>query len=225
MSTATTSSASSLSGIFAKFVAKFLVNWVKKTLGTSQASPQPALSSTPSEVSGRPQRDRGHEAFGEHTGSSGARADESPAAAQAIVGDDYGAHRGCHVAPMPERTHTAMDAEMRRAAIWSANTHAEGREALRSAPESTLREYGMTDRQVDQCHRGRVPQGHLLDRVASNSNGGAWVLSPLSPESQVQVNSLHQQVIDIRIGDVRILSLPQGESSMVLVLGPSSQAA
>lgn len=90
----TTSSGTSLSGIFAKFVAQFLVKWVKRTLGIGAAPQRPALSATPSDVSGRPERDRSRETFGAHTGVTSPRASEMPQAAQALQGDDYGAHSG-----------------------------------------------------------------------------------------------------------------------------------
>lgn len=89
-----TAAGSSLSGIFAKHVARFLVSWAKQTLGPDQTSPDPALRRTPSAVEGRPERDRSRETFGAHAGSQGARASEAPAPAQALQGSDYGAHRG-----------------------------------------------------------------------------------------------------------------------------------
>lgn len=224
VSTTTSSTSTSLSGIFAKFVAKFLVKWVKKTLGIGQAERGPALTSTPSEVTGRPERDRSRENFGAHTGSGGARAFDDPGEARTIQGDDYGAHRGT----LEDRPYRHLSPEERRAALWSGGDLDQQRQVLRGTDPGVLREYGLNDKQVEQCRHGRVPSGHLMDRVATNGRGETdlsqqnWVMSPITPESQLLTNSFHNQVLDIRIGETRILAIPTGGSHVVLVMGAAA---
>ncbi|GAB3817537.1 hypothetical protein GCM10028820_18660 [Tessaracoccus terricola] len=246
----TTSTSTSLSGIFAKFVAKFLVKWIKKTFGIGQADRSPALTATPSQVTGRPERDRSRENFGAHTGSQGARADESPTAAEALQGDDYGAHSGsqdarafedpgtaqairgddygAHRGVLQERPYQHLSPEQRRAAMWTGGDLERQREVLRQADPQVLRDYGLNDKQVSQCRNGRVPSGHVIDQVATNGMARVdlsqqnWVLSPTSPENQLLANSFHNQLIDIRIGETRILSVPLGGNNVVLVLGAAS---
>ncbi len=90
-----TSSQMGTTGIFAKMVAKFLVKWIKKTMNKGSGSqPTPALSAVPSEVAGRPDRDRAHENLGAHTGYTGPRASEMPQQATALQGGTYGTHAG-----------------------------------------------------------------------------------------------------------------------------------
>lgn len=250
MSNTTTST--SLSGIFAKFVAKFLVKWIKKTLGIGQADARPALSPTPSQVTGRPDRDRARENLGQHTGSQGPRPDESPEPAGALQGDDYGTHTGApgerafedpgtaqaiqgddygaHRGVLEDRPYRHESPEARRASMWTGGDLERQREVLRGADPDVLREFGMGDKQVSQCQNGRVPSGHVLDKVATNTmlrlpDGlpqQNWVLSPVSPENQLLSNSFHNQLIDIRIGETRILSVPFNGTNVVLVLGGAS---
>lgn len=208
----TTSASTGLTGIFAKFVARYLVRWIKKTVGTGGPE-RPALSATPSQVTGRPERDRSREDFGEHTGSQGGRAFEDPGTARAIRGDDYGAHRGV----LADRPYRHRGAEERRAAMWTGDELAQQREALRSAPSEVLRDFGLGDEQVHQCRAGRVPPGHQVDEVAGN-----WILFTNSPENQLLTNSFHDQLLDIRIGETRILRIPFGGNHVVLVLGAAS---
>ena len=88
-----TSGSMGSTGLFAKMVAKFLVKWVKKTLNKKRGSAQPALSATPSTVTGRPERDRSRENYGQHTGSQGPR-DRVTNQTTTLQGDDYGQHTG-----------------------------------------------------------------------------------------------------------------------------------
>lgn len=222
----TTSTSTSLSGIFAKFVARFFVKWIKKGLGIGQADHGPALSSTPSQVTGRPERDRAREGFGEHTGPQGERAFEDPGTVHAIQGDDYGAHRGV----LEDRPYLHQSPEERRASMWTGVDLEQQREVLRGTDPEVLREFGLGEKQVSQCQHGRVPSGHVMDKVATNGmlrpTGGFpqqnWVLSPITPENQLLSNSFHNQLIDIRIGETRILSVPFNGSNVVLVLGAAS---
>lgn len=68
-----TAAGSSLSGIFATYVARFLVSWAKQTLGPDQTPSGPALSPTPTAVEGRPERDRSRETYGAHRGVEAVR--------------------------------------------------------------------------------------------------------------------------------------------------------
>lgn len=209
----TASTSTGLSGIFAKFVARFLVKWIKKTLGAGSAPSGPALTGTPSQVAGRPERDRSREDFGQHTGATGGRAFEDPGEARAIRGDDYGAHRGV----LQDRPYRHLTPEQRRAAIWTGDDLQQQREALRRADPEVLRDHGLNDKQVAQCQQGRVPSGHLVDRIATN-----WVLLRTTPENQLLANSLHSQLVDIRVGETRILAIGSDGTHVVLVLGAAS---
>lgn len=222
-----TSSQMGTSGIFAKLVAKFLIKWVKKTTSRSQGAQAPALSATPTEVAGRPERDRGRETFGSHTGSTGPREAERPRQEAALQGGGYGEHRGVTTEACTCTTATYNpDFDSQMAAMWAPQEREARSDALRAADAQTLREGGLNDRQVAQAGAGRVPSGYQLERVPATEPGGQhYQLSPLNQQSQCNCNAVNDQVFSQRFGDVTVISLPVGGQQVTIILGGAAVLA
>ena len=218
-----TSSQTSGTGIFAKLVAKFLVKWVKKSVSRRGSAQQPALSSTPSTVTGRPDRDRSRETFGDHTGSSGPREQTHQAPVTAIQGDDYGAHRGTSGTTVTTADSTVYDPaglDRRLAAMWAPAERDQRGEALRGADPATLREAGLSDRQVAQAGAGRVPSGYQLERVPASGDGDPqYRLTPVSEQGQHNCHHVNREIFSLQIGDTTVISFPIGGRQITVVLG------
>lgn len=206
-------------GLFAKMVAKFLVKWIKKTLGLDTGRVVPALSAAPSTVDGRPERDRTRETFGEHRGSTGARANEGPAPAQALQGGGYGAHRGAAVERASTLAYDPRDVERRMANLWTHDERSRRRAALRSVEPGVLREAGLSPRQIDQAGRGRVPSGYQLCESTGPSQQPRYELAPVSQQSQHNCNCANGQIVNLQFGDVSVISLPIGGEQVTVVFG------
>lgn len=237
-------------GLFAKMVAKFLVKWIKKTLGLDKGRSVPALSATPSTVEGRPDRDRSRENFGEHRGSEGARANESPQAAQALQGGSfgahtggqgpraseapaaapalqggtYGAHRGTTIQRPTSLPYDQRDIDRRLAAMWTNDSRQRRSAALMSAEPAVLREAGLNNRQIEQAGRGRIPSGYQLSE-SGPSNHPRYELSRVTPQAQHNCNCANAQIVHVQFGNVSIISLPIGGEQVTVVLGGAAVLA
>lgn len=222
-----TSSQMGTSGIFAKLVAKFLIKWIKKTTSKSQGPQAPALPATPSDVAGRPERDRGRETFGSHTGSTGPRQVDLPQQAEALQGGTYGEHRGVttEVCTCTTATYNPnFDSQM--AAMWAPQEREARADVLRAADPQTLRDGGLNDRQVAQAGVGRVPQGFQLERVpATDAVAQHYQLSPLNQQSQCNCNAVNDQVFSQRFGNITVISLPVGGQQVTIILGGAAVLA
>ncbi len=208
-------------GIFAKLVAGFLVKWIKKT-HDGGPSLMPALSATPTDVTGRPERDRSRETAGAHTGAAGPRASGMPAPVSALHGDDYGAHRGAsaRVCACDTATYDPVGVERRLAAMWDREQRRARRDALRAADPDTLRKAGLTDCQVRQAGQGRVPQGYQLEQTPGTGGSPAqYQLSPTSAQGQCNCNAVNDSISVSRFGAVTVISLPVGGRQVTIVLG------
>lgn len=228
--------ASGGTGIFAKLVAQFLVKWIKKTRDSKRGE-QPALSATPSPLTGpRPDRDRSRENFGEHTGSQGVRAAGAAAQGQAVQGGTYGEHGGSQgvrasesapnvhavqggtygqhqgvstAGPARPQSYTAGQRPS-----WTDLVRQEIRSALQNLAQQVLRELGLSDRQLAQANTGHIPSGQQL----SPTGQGQWQMTPTSPESQLATNAHHTQTSGLAAGQTAQLQLPGGGRAEVLIL-------
>lgn len=243
-----TSSLQGSSGIFAKMVAKFLVKWIKKTRKSSSA---PALTAAPSDVTGRPERDRAHEGYGTHAGSTGPRAQALPEQATALQGGTYGSHAGStgpraqaapesvsalqggnygahqgvtRTATVSTASYDPADVERKLAAMWNTGEKTARRDALRSADADTLRQAGMNQTQVAQAGQGRVPAGYQMQQVpATDTTPSHYQLAPTTAQSQCNCNAANDAIV--QVGNVSVISLPIGGQQVVVVLGGGATLA
>ncbi len=250
-----TSSQMGTTGIFAKMVAKFLVKWIKKTMNKGSGSqPTPALSAVPSEVAGRPDRDRAHENLGAHTGYTGPRASEMPQQATALQGGTYGTHAGSsgpRASEMPQQatalqggtygkhrgvttqaftcekaTYDPAEVERRLAAMWNTGEREARSAALRAADAEALRAGGMNDNQLAQAGNGRVPSGYQMEKVpASEAAPSHYQLAPLNQQSQCNCNAVNDTIFSMQFGNVSLISLPIGGQQVTIVLGGAAVLA